>query len=117
MSTEEIKEKVQAAYKKAISTNMHMIRNSSFLAPFRDLKLYGREAGMDFVQTNLDLIVREAVSTAECRETSLSLPFCGSGRAALEGVADALRDITALRVEVQQSAVQLIWAVPNLGLI
>ena len=118
MRPAEIKAKIQAAYSEAMAkTNMQRSRSSSFPMQFRDLKLYGRDSGADFVETNLEVIVNEAISAAECKQTSLVLPFYGSGRAALEGIAATLRDFTALKIEIHQSTVTLIWAVPNPGFV
>ena len=71
MAPAEIKAKVQDAYKKAFAGNTQWSRSSGISDLLRDLKLYGREAGVDFVSTHLDRIVSEAVSAAECRETAM----------------------------------------------
>ncbi|MBE7198125.1 MAG: hypothetical protein INR70_10015 [Parafilimonas terrae] len=96
---------------------MQMSRGSNIHYLFRDTRLYGRDAGTDFVETNLEQIVQEAVSMAECKSPSLEIPPHGFGRAAVEGMAQALRDLTILNVEVNASSLRLVWAAPNPGLV
>jgi hypothetical protein len=116
MPSGEIKAKVQGAYTTALE-NRFMQRHRSSHDLFRDVKLYGREAGIDFVDTHLERIVQEAVETAGCKESSLEMMIHGSGRAALQGVAHALREATSLKVEVNNSSVRLIWAEAKPGLV
>ncbi len=114
MTPEEIKSKVQGTHGRAMENrSMQRQRYSSISDLFRDVKLYGREAGVDFVETHLQRIVNEAVDTAECKDGSLELTAYGFGRAALEGRAQALRDLTALTVEADKSTIRLVWAEPN----
>ena len=54
---------------------------------------------------------------AECRSPSLEIPAYGFGRAAVEGMALALRTLTDLNVDVSASGLRLVWAVPNPGLV
>ena len=112
MTPQEIKAKVQGAYVRALQNRsmMYSMRSSRIDHLFRDVKLYGRDAGADFVDTNLDRLVEEAVGVAGCKQPCLEMQVWGWGRAALEGLAQALRDGTDLKVEVAGSTVQLIWA-------
>lgn len=117
MTPGEIKGKIQGAYTSAMSNrSMQMSRGSNIHYLFRETRLYGRDAGTDFVETNLGQIVQEAVSMAECRSPSLEIPAHGFGRAAVEGMAQALRDLTDLNVDVSASGLRLVWAVPKPGL-
>jgi hypothetical protein len=116
MSSGEIKGKIQGAYTKALE-NRFVERSRSSHDLFRDVKLYGREAGIDFVETHLEKIVQEAVETAGCKQVCLEMMVHGSGRGALQGVADALREATSLKVEVNNSSVRLIWAETKPGLV
>ncbi|WP_461655688.1 hypothetical protein [Methylorubrum aminovorans] len=118
MTPQEIKAKIQDAYVKALENRfMQWHRSSGIYDLFRDVKLYGRDAGVDFVETNLGRIVNEAVEMAGCKDASLELQVHGWGRAALDGMAQALRDLTALKVEVNGTRVRLIWAEANPGLV
>ena len=118
MTPGEIKAKVQGAYVKALENrSMQRYRGSSSQELFRDLKLYGRDAGTDFVETNLAWIVQEAVETAECKGASLELTPYGFGRSALEGMAQALRDLTGLKVDSSGKTIRLIWAETTPGLV
>lgn len=112
MTSEEVNAKVKEAYAKAQENrNVQRQRISSSIHDlFRDVKLYGREAGIDFAETHLDRIVHEAIETAGCRAPALEMTVYGFGRAALDGVAHALRELTALKVEVQGTTIRLIWA-------
>lgn len=93
------------------------MRSSRIDHLFGDVKLYGRDAGADFADTNLDRLVEEAFGVAGCKQPHLELQVYGCGRAALDGMAQALRDGTDLKVEVTSSTVQLIWAEDNPGLV
>ena len=119
VAPEQVKQRIQEAYTKAVqNTGMYMSRSSSgFSHLFRDLKLYGRDAGVDFIETHLDEVVREAVAEAECGKSRMTLAAFGFGRSAVDGMASSLRARTALKVEIQGSAVCLIWAEPSPGLL
>jgi aconitase B len=116
MSPEEIKAKVQDAFTQAMK-NRFVEKSRSSHDLFRDVKLYGCEAGADFVNTHLEAIVEEAVETAGCKQESLEMMVHGSGKAAIQGLAEALTKATSLTVEVKNSSVRLIWAESNLGLV
>lgn len=119
MIPQEIKDKVQAAYVASLQNRavMYGMRTSPLDHQFRDLKLYGRDAGADFADTNLDRIIDEAVSVAGRKQPSLELQAYGWGRAAIDGMAETLRQRTDLQVEATGMVVQLIWAVDNPGLV
>ncbi len=72
---------------------------------------------MDFVETHLDTIIREAVEAAECKDPSLAMMADGCGRAAIEGVTHALRQLTGLKVDARGATITLIWAETNPGLV
>ena len=118
MTPQEIKAKVQDAYMKARANRFVERQRSSRVDDlFRGVKLYGRDAGTDFGETNLDRLIEEAVETAGCKDTCLDMHVHGWGRAAVDGVAQALRDRTSLKVEVAGSTVRIIWAEDNPGLV
>lgn len=81
------------------------------------MRLYGRDAGTDFVETNLSQFIEEAVGMAECKQPSLELQVYGWDRAALAGMAQALRDRTDLKVEVVGTTVRVIWGEDSPGLV
>ena len=117
MSPEEIKANVQGAYGRAMANrSMQVSRGSNIQHMFRDVRLFGRDAGTDFVETNLQQIVQEAVSMAECREAQLEIPAYGFGKAAIEGMTQALRNLTGLKADANATTVRLVWAEPGLGL-
>ena len=116
MTPTEIKAKVQDTHRRAMSNaSLQMSRDGGVHHLFRDVKLYGRDAGVDFVETNIGQIVQEAVLMAECKRPSLEIPAYGFGKAAVAGMAQALEDLTALKIEVKGNTLQLIWAQPNPG--
>ena len=118
MQPNEIKEAVQSAYDAASrNSGVLVFRSSSSDRLFRDIKIYGRDAGVDFVETYIQYITTEAVEAAKTRDTKLDIAMYNSGQRALEGMADALRKMTLLKVEVSKSNIRLIWAGPTLGLL
>ncbi len=82
---------------------------------FRDMKLYGREIEIEFTLMSLVRIVHKIVAMAEFRRPALDLPGHGHTRAAIDGLAQAPRDLTALEVEVAGTSVRLVWARPRLA--
>jgi hypothetical protein len=107
----EIEFKVRGSHVEALGNRfMQRRRSSRFDDLARDARLYGREAGADFAETHLGRLVDEAVGVAGCREGALELTLHGSGHAALEGLAQALRELTGLKAEVDRTTVRLSWA-------
>lgn len=90
MTPQEIKAKVQAAYVASLQNRavMYGMRTSPLDHQFRDLKLYGRDAGADCADTNLDRIIDEAVAVAGRKQPSMELQVYGWGRAAIDGMAE-----------------------------
>jgi hypothetical protein len=116
VTPQEIKTRVRGAYVRALqNSTMYSTWGSRIDDLFRDVKLYGRDAGTDFVETNLGRIVEEAVRMAGCKRPCLELQVYGCGRAALEGMAQALRDGTDLKVDVAGPTVRLVWSEDNTG--
>ena len=110
MTPDQVRERVLGAYRKAMDArNTQWSHNSGIAHLLRDVRLYGRDAGVDFVDTNLDGIVQEAVAAAECKWASLPIPVHGWGRGAAEGMAHALRERTGLGVQVGTSTMELVW--------
>lgn len=70
---------------------------------------------MDFVETHLDAIVREAKEAAECKAPSITMTIGGFGRSALDGMAQALQQLTGLQVDASGSTVTLAWAEVSTG--
>ncbi|GLK67031.1 hypothetical protein [Hansschlegelia plantiphila] len=117
-SSQQIKQKIQAAYKAAVQNSfMSRSRSPGIDQLFRGVRLYGHDAGVDFAETHLSSIIQEALEEAGCKEPSLTLETYDFGVAAIAGMAAILRERTALKVETTRSAITLIWAVPNPGLI
>jgi hypothetical protein len=114
----EIRAKVHGAYAKAMQNRfVQMQRGSRIHDLFRDVRLYGREAGVDFATTHLGRLVDEAVGRAGCRDGALEMTLHGSGLAAVEGIAQALRDLTQLEVAVNGTTVRLVWAEDDAGIV
>lgn len=116
---EQIKKRIQDVYLKAISDRFSSrSRSGSEIDHLvQAAKLYGRDAGVDFIETHLPLIAREACEVARCKEKSLTLPTYGYGRSAMVGMVEKLRELTALKAEVNASTVVLTWAEANPGLV
>ncbi|MEL6064584.1 MULTISPECIES: hypothetical protein [unclassified Methylobacterium] len=116
MTPAEIKARVQGAYREAMGNrSMQRQRSSRIHDLARDARLYGRDAGADSAQMHLGRLVDEAVGMAGCKDAALELTLNGSGRAALEGLAQAPRDLTGLKAEVDGTTVRLIWTEADLG--
>lgn len=110
MTPESIKRKVQDAYLKAMGDRSTQWQPQSGIQHLlRDVKIFGREAGVDFAETNLEGIVREAVAAAECKEASLTLTASGCGRAAARGMAESLAELTGLKVDATGQGIRLTW--------
>ena len=111
MSPEQIRHQVQSAYRKAMENrNVQHQRSSGFDHLFRGLKLYGREAGVDLIETHLDAIVHEATEAAGCKAPSTTITLGGFGQAALAGATQALQRLTGLKVDARGSMITLTWA-------
>ncbi|MCJ2088529.1 hypothetical protein MKK88_21475 [Methylobacterium sp. E-005] len=94
------------------NSSMQMSRSTSIQHLLRDVALFGGDAGRDFVGTNLNDLVREAVAVAVCKLALMHIPVHGFGKAAIQGMAQALRVLTGLEVDVSGKAVRLVWARP-----
>lgn len=118
MTSEQTKAKIQHAYVKAVQDRFcHKHRSDNIGHLLSDLRLYGRDAGIDFAMTHLDEIVQEAAETAECKAPCLEMMCRRFGQAALNGIAHTLREHTGLRVDVKRSSVVLVWAEESPSLI
>ncbi|ABY30318.1 hypothetical protein [Methylorubrum extorquens] len=116
MTPQEINAKVRGAYVRALqSSTMYSMSGSRIDDLFRDVKLYGRDAGTDFAETNLGRIVEEAARMAGCKRPCLEIQVYGWGRAALDGLAQTLRDRTGLKVDVAGPTVRLDWSEDKAG--
>lgn len=116
MTPQEINAKVRGAYVRALqSSTMYSMSGSRIDDLFRDLKVYGRDAGTDFAETNLIRIIEEAVRMAGCKRPCLEMQVYGWGRAALDGMAQTLRDRTGLKVDVAGPTVRLDWSEDKVG--
>lgn len=116
---EQIKKGIQDLYVEAIGNRFSSRSRSGFGIDqlFRDVKLYGHDAGVDFIETHLNAIVQEAREVATCKEASLSLPTYGYGRSAISSMVTRLIELTALEAGTNASTVVLTWAKANPGLI
>ena len=111
MTPEQIKAKIQNAFQNA-PTNVSYGRFGSTEIEhlMRDLRLFGHDAGIDFIETYFDKIVSEAVGMATQRNSSMSMPLYGCGKLAVAAIAQDLRDRTMLNVDVSNSTITLTWA-------
>ena len=110
MDPEEIRSRVAACYDAAMAQSaLHQRTSPMTQNLLHGARLFGREAGYDFVETHIDTFVRDAVEAAECRQSSLTFAISGSGRAAIEGMVEALRDLTHLSVQASQATVMVSW--------
>lgn len=111
MEPGQVKEKIQSAFRAAISnTSTQWSHDDGVGHIFRDVRLYGREAGVDFVTPHLNAIVDAAVKRAECKDVSLQITLYGFGHAAVEGVEETLQSLTGLPAHRTGSNVILTWA-------
>lgn len=118
-SPERIKKQIEDAYSEAISNRFtSWSRGGSGIDHLvQGVKLYGRDAGMDFVDSHLSEITREALEEARCKKPSLTLPTYQFGQSAIAGMMDRLAELTALKVSMSGKAVVLTWAEANPGLV
>ena len=107
---DQIKAKIQSAFQRA-PTNVFSQRFglTQLEHELRNLRIFGRDAGTDFVETYLDAIVNEAVEAARQRRPSISITFQGCGNMAVEAIAQGLRDRTDLRVDISEYILTLAW--------
>lgn len=118
MEPQEIKAKIQAAYAQALAqSNTQWSRDERFSHIFRDVKLYGRDAGCDFVATHMGAIVQGLIETAQTRAASATLTPYGFGNSALDGMAFTLRELTGLKVDRINQIITVAWADANPRLI
>ena len=111
MTPVEVKKRVQDAYRAAMAdSSMSSFRPPGLEHLFRNVALYGKESALDFVDTNIAQIIDELVEAAGCRQSSLTLPLHGFGRAAVRGIGQSLEEETALRVEIVAAGVRISWA-------
>lgn len=114
----QVKVRVQQAYSKAVADRFtfHSKSGSSIDCVLRDVRLYGRDAAVDFVDTHLDAFIQEAVAAAECKQPSTTIHLSHWGRSAVAGMASRLEELTALRIDTAGNALKVIWAdtTPNL---
>lgn len=108
MSPEKFKPEVQAAYSKAIAnTNSWRSYTEQSHRIFDGVTVFGREAGVDLVETSIGAILQEAVHAAEAKRTSLSLRPGKVGKAAFAGMVEALGKMTGLPVSVGSGVITL----------
>ena len=111
MTPAEIKDKVQAAYARAMEDRSSFsTRYSDINRLFRDVKIYGSDAGKDFIATNLDKIIKEMVEAANCKCAYLEVHIYGCGHAALKAMAETIQQLTSLPVERQSHGLKVSWA-------
>ncbi|MBA9068168.1 hypothetical protein FHR71_001909 [Methylobacterium sp. RAS18] len=111
MSPEKFKSEVQAAYSKAIgNTNSWRSYTEQSHRIFDGVTVFGREAGIDLVETSIGAILQEAVHAAEAKRTSLSLRPGKVGKAAFAGMVEALGKMTGLPVSEGSGVITLAWA-------
>ncbi len=117
MTPEEVRNSVVASYDAAMAQpNVFQQSGSNVQNLLYGVRLFGREAGQDFIQSNIEEFVRHALEAAECKQSSLTFMVSGYGQAAIDGIAEALRERTLLVVQSSQSTVTLSWArVPRTG--
>lgn len=111
MSPEKFKSDVQTAYKKAISeTHSWPHHDDHTHRIFDGVTVFGREAGVDLVQTVIGSILQEAVHAAEAKKASMTLRPGRIGKAALAAMVDALREVTGLPVTEGNGVITIAWA-------
>ncbi|AWB21796.1 hypothetical protein DA075_13425 [Methylobacterium currus] len=111
MSPEKFKSEVQAAYSKAIAnTNSWRSYSEQSHRIFDAVAVFGREAGVDLVETSIEAILQEAIQAAAAKRTSLSLVPGKVGKAAFAGMVETLKSMTGLPVSERNGVITLAWA-------
>lgn len=111
MTPEKFKSDVQTAYKKAISeTNSQTFYDDHTHRIFDGIPVFGRESGVDLVQTVIGSILQEAVHAAEAKKRSMTLRPGRIGKGALAGIVDTLREMTGLPVTEGNGVITIAWA-------
>ncbi|MGY2049085.1 hypothetical protein [Methylobacterium sp. JK268] len=111
MNPEKFKSDVQAAYKEAIAkTNSQTQYDDHTHRIFEGITVFGRDAGVDLVQTVIGSILQEAIHAAEAKKPSMTLRLGRVGKAALDGIVDTLREMTGVPVTEGNGVITIAWA-------
>ena len=111
MTPEKFKSDVQAAYRKAIAERNSWTHHDGHAHRIlEDVPVFGREAGVDLVETVIGSILQEAVRCAEAKKTSVTLRPGRTGKAALAGMVETLRAMTGLPVTEGNGTITIAWA-------
>jgi len=110
MSPAKFKSEVQTAYSRAIgSTNSWQHYTDQTYQLFDGITVFGRDAGVDLIQTLIGSILREAVEAAEAKKTSIQLRPGKTGTAALAGMVETLHELSGLPVTESNGVITLAW--------
>ena len=111
MSPEKFKSDVQTAYKRAIANrNSWTHHNDQSHRIFDGIVVFGREAGIDLIQTVIGSILHEAVHAAEAKQTALTLRPGKTGKAAIAGMVETLQETTGLLVSETNGVITIALA-------
>ena len=110
MTPEKFKSDVQTAYKKAIANRNSWTHHDEHNRIFDGITVFGREAGVDLIQSVIGSIAREAVQAAEAKRNALTLRPGKVGKAALTGMVETLREMTGLPVSEGNGVITIAWA-------
>lgn len=114
MSAVDVRENVISVYNAAIANKNHAVevRSLEIAALLNGLRLFGREAGSDFIETHIDVVIAEAIANAKGKRPSMTIRTYGSGIAAIEGMVAALETLTSLNVKFvggREHKIEISW--------
>lgn len=110
MSPEKFKTEVQTAYERArANTNSQTQYDDHTHWIFEGITVFGREAGVDLVQTIFGSILKEAIHAAEAKKPAMTLRPGKIGKAALAGIVETLREMTGLPVTEGNGVITIAW--------
>lgn len=110
MSPKKFKSDVKVAYEQAIRNNSRSVEYVDNTLPIFDgVRVFGRDAGIDQIQTSIGLILQEAVAAASSQRGSLTLYPPRGGKSAFDGMVEILRELTGLPVSEGRGVITIAW--------
>lgn len=111
MTPGKFKADVQTAYQNAIANKSRWVHYEGYAYRiFEGITVFGRDAGVDLIESVIESILKEAVQAAEAKAVSLELRHGKVGKAALAGMVETLRALTELPVTESHGVITIAWA-------
>lgn len=100
------------AFSRKISarTNSWRSYSDTSYGAFEGVRVFGRGAGVDLIETNIGAIFQEAIRAAEAKRTSIALSPGKVGTDAFAGMVETLGTMTGLRTSEGNGVITVAWA-------